>query len=93
MTDPTRGRGSNNTNVLDLIISNNDDIIGDVENLSPLGRSDHCMLTFEIMCTIKLNNYTKRRKYYKNADFDGMRIEFSKINWNTKFKDSDNNVN
>ena len=60
VTDPTRGRGSNNPNVLDLTISNDDEIIGDVENFNPFGRSDHCILTFEIMCTIKLNNYTKR---------------------------------
>ena len=60
---------------------------------SPLGRSDHCILTFLILCTIKLNNYTERRKYNKNADFDRMRIEFSKIDWKTKFKDSDTNVN
>ena len=26
VTDPTRGRGSNNTNVLDLILLNDDDI-------------------------------------------------------------------
>ena len=45
------------------------------------------------MCTFKLNNYTKRRKYYKKKDFDRMRIEFSKIDWKTKFKDSDTNVN
>ena len=45
------------------------------------------------MYTIKLNNYTKRRKYYKNADFYRMRIEFSKIDWKTKFKDSHTNVN
>ena len=64
VTDPTRGRGSNNPNVLDLILSNDDDIIGDVEYFSPLGRSNHCIPTFLIMCTIKLNNYTKlfRRK-------------------------------
>ena len=76
VTDPTRGRGSNDPNVLELILSNDEDIIGDVENLNQLGRSDHCTLTFEILCTIKLNNYTNRRKYYKNADFDRMRIEF-----------------
>ena len=92
VTDPTRGRGSNNPNILDLILSNDEDIIGVVESLSPLGRSDHCILTFEILCTIKLNNYTKRRKYYKNADFDRMRIEFSKIVWKTNFKNSDTNV-
>ena len=90
MTDPTRGRGSNNPNVLDLILSHDDEIIyiyiyiwsepsvrristsvsivctvvdeiiGDVEYINPLGRSDHCILI--MLCTIKLNNYTKRRK-------------------------------
>ena len=43
VADPTTGRGSNNPNVLDLILSNDDDIIGDIENLSPLGRSDNCI--------------------------------------------------
>ena len=78
VTDPTRGRGSNNPNVLDLILSNDEDIIGVVVNLCPLGRSDHCILTCEILRIIKLNNYTKskRRKYYKNEYFDRMRIEF-----------------
>ena len=69
VTYPTRSRGSNDLNVLDLIMSNDEDIVEDVENLSPLGRSEYCILTFEIMCTVKLNNYTKRRKYYQNADF------------------------
>ena len=90
MSDPTRG--SNNPNVLDLILSNDDDII-EVENLSPLGRSDHCILTFEILCTVKLNNYSKRRKSYKNVDFNTLRIELSNIHWEFKFKYSDNNVN
>ena len=41
------------------------------------------------MCTIKINNYTKKR----NADFDIMRIEFSKIDWKTKFKHPNTNLN
>ena len=65
VTDPTRGRGSNKPNVLDLILSNDDDIIGEVEYFSTLGRSDHCVLTFDILCTVKLNYYTKRRQFKK----------------------------
>ena len=30
VTYPTRGRGSNNLNVLGLIISNDEDILGDI---------------------------------------------------------------
>ena len=47
VSDPTRGQVSSNPNVLDLILAN-DDIIGGAENLSPLERSNHSILTFDI---------------------------------------------
>ena len=37
VTGQTRGGGSINPNVLNLILSNDDDIIGDIEYLSSLG--------------------------------------------------------
>ena len=51
--NPTRGRDTTNTNLLDLILSNKEDNIGEIEYLSPLGKSDHCVITFNILCSYK----------------------------------------
>ena len=41
--NPTRVRGQNEPHVLDLVLTD-DEIIDDIEYLSPLGKSDHAVL-------------------------------------------------
>ena len=43
----TRGRNSDNPSLLDLVLSNNDDLIDNVSLLPPLGKSDHS--TIEVL--------------------------------------------
>ena len=93
VSNPTRGRGTTNTNLLDLILSNEEDNIGEIEYLSPLGKSDHCVITFNILCKVITNKYTKKRKLFNKANYEGMRKECSDINWEEKFKDCKDNVN
>ena len=38
---PTRGRGSDTPNLLDLIMTNGEQMITDIDHQSPLGKSDH----------------------------------------------------
>ena len=38
---PTRGRINQQSNTLDLIFTNEEDMVLDIENWSPLGKSDH----------------------------------------------------
>ncbi len=78
---PTRGRGINNPNVLDLIITNNITEINNLEYLSPLGKSDHCVLQFSIICDIKLQPYSKTKKYYDKADYTDIKNLLPAINW------------
>jgi hypothetical protein len=44
---PTRARNNNTPHILDLIITNSD-FISDIENNSPLGKSDHSVLNFAV---------------------------------------------
>ena len=39
------------------------------------------------------NNNIKGRNIYKKTDFESIRIEFSNIDWKTKFNYSDKNIN
>ena len=52
VSNPTRRRDTTNTNLLDLILSNKEDNIEEIEYLSPLGKSDHCVITFNILCKV-----------------------------------------
>jgi endonuclease/exonuclease/phosphatase family metal-dependent hydrolase len=44
---PTRGRNSQQPHVLDLLFTNEEGMVSDIEYLSPLGKSDHCIITYK----------------------------------------------
>ena len=55
---PTRVREGTIPSLLDLVITNNEELIGPIGYDSPLGGSDHCLLKFELQqetCTITDN--------------------------------------
>ena len=44
---PTRWRGTDTPHVLDLVFTNEENMISELGYLSPLGKSDHCVLQFQ----------------------------------------------
>ena len=50
------------------------------------------MSLYSIFCA-KLYKYTKKWKLFNKANYEGMRKEFSDIDWEEKFKDCKDNVN
>ena len=72
----TRGRNSDNPSLLDLVLSNNDDLIDNVSLLPHLGKSDHS--TIEVLVNYSSNNSTDKFYLdYNNANFDSMRNIFN----------------
>ena len=55
-TEPTRGRGTNEPSVLDLIMTDEEGMIEDMQHKTPLGKRNHCMINFQFKC------YTERSK-------------------------------
>lgn len=47
---PTRGRGSDNPSVIDLVLTSEEEIISELNINPPLGKSDHSVIDF--ICTI-----------------------------------------
>ena len=80
ITKPTRTRGTDRANVLDLIISN-DENITDLEYQSPLGKSDHSVLVFQYNCNVMLKDSVKEISMYNKANFKEMAKEMDNINW------------
>lgn len=74
---PTHSRN----NILDLVLCNDDSVIS-IDNLGPLGNSDH------VMMMINTNHFMKReaikdyvRYDWNKADYGNMKNELNRINW------------
>ena len=78
---PTRWRGNDNLNILDLIITNNFESVENIEYQSPLGKSDHCVITFDYVCQTSIKSGDKTRKCYKKANFEQIKKELNDIDW------------
>jgi len=76
VTFPTRARGTNTPHTLDLIISNGN-LVFDVSNMSPLGKSDHSVVT--CTCKIKLETCIEEKFRYDKGDYEGLRLSISSL--------------
>jgi len=78
VTEPTRYRGSNVPSLLDLVISDGD-FVADLDYLSPVGKSDHCVLSFH--CAVTVENVDNTHKYsYSKGNYEKFRA-FMDRNW------------
>ena len=81
----TRVRGGDTPSLLDLVITNIENMVNKLEFLSPLGRSDHCIITFEIECSGKRTSSTVSRPMYDRGNYTKMKEDLS-INWKQTFE-------
>ena len=70
--EPTRSRGMDEPSTLDLIFTNEDSQVHQLDHCSPLGKSDHCVLSFSFQCYIDFVVPTTRFRY-ESGDFNAMR--------------------
>ena len=65
----TRQRGGDTPSCLDLVFSNDENIIKDIEYLAPLGKSDHCVLKFNV--DLKISPFPpKISVQYEKGDYN-----------------------
>ncbi len=78
---PTRWRGTDTPNLLDLILTSEDDMIEEIHYESPLGKSDHCVLTFQFKCYAEIKERIKRVTCYDKANYEEISEEIKKVHW------------
>ena len=62
------GRGSDMPHLLDLVITNNEQMITDIDHITPpLGKSDHSIFSLKLNCYSKINTYSKLKIYYEKV--------------------------
>ena len=76
--NPTRCRGSNEPSILDLVLTDGD-FLNTIDYLSPLGKSDHSLLS--ITCDFSTSNKMFGEQFnYSKGDYDNLR-NFMDIDW------------
>ena len=74
--EPTRGN-----NILDLVICNEPELIGEIEVIDSLSSSDHQMITWKAYFGDGRKEFERKRLDYRRADFEGMRKELRETDW------------
>ncbi len=83
--EPTRWRNGQRSNTLDLIFTNKDSLVSDIQIRSPIGKSDHGVVIFKVLCDTKDVSSSTTRYQYEKANIAGMKQDLS-IDWEEEFK-------
>ncbi len=78
---PTHFRGDQRANTLDLLITNEENMIDSLSYEAPLGKSHHVCLNFKYRCYCTVKNNLKQRFILDKGDYSGMKSCLSEINW------------
>jgi len=81
VTQPTHYRSDQTPNTLDLVLTNEPDMVNAIEHNAPLGKSHHCVLNFTFNCYFVAGGNQRPIPMYDKADFVQMRKELGEINW------------
>ena len=92
ITRPTRVRGTDEPSTLDLLITNDEKMIPEIHYLSPLGKSDHATLLFDLACYSVRKSYITKKYYYDKADYTAMKRYLQSIDWGKEL-DNTNDIN
>ena len=76
----TRQRGSDAPSLLDLVITNEENLINKLEFLAPLGKSDHSVLSFDIVCEEEAPPPVIKAVYEK-GDYVRFEQMMNEVNW------------
>ena len=88
----TRQRGGNNPSLLDIILTNEENFISNIEYIGPLGKSDHSIIKFETPFTSP-KPQSKIKIVYEKGDYAAFDQYMAKIDWNKEFNKYPKDVN
>ena len=78
ITQPTRHRHGQNANILDLVITNGEDMINNLEYCLGLGMSDHLCISFKLIVHTEPDAKADPKFRYHKGDYDGLKTVYRK---------------
>ena len=83
---PTHIRGDSVGNTLDLIMTNEENMVQNLEHEAPLGKSDHMVLQFSFCAYMDKSVQHSRKYIYSKGDYESMRKDLAAIDWSDTAK-------
>ena len=80
---PTRFRNNQIPSALDWVLTDKEDSITHLEVTSPIGKSDHAVITFNINVATSYDSERTYHAYYK-GNYENIRQDMSQIDWHTE---------
>ena len=81
INDPTRFRAQQNPSLLDLILTNDSNIINDIKIGDAFGKSDHCRIEFNVKNNHKPKVVNKHKFNYRKMMDEIFKNEMNQVNW------------
>ena len=82
VTCNTRYRNDQLPSCLDLILSDSEEIVENVESRSHLGASDHISLVFEVLTAVNGKSNSSPRPNFFKGDYNAINRFLESVNWN-----------
>ena len=79
--EPTRYRFQNDPNVLDLILTNEEDMVSNLIYKPGLGKSDHVILELTYNCYIESSNYTYNKFNFFKGNYNEITNKLQETSW------------
>ena len=83
--EATRSRIGQRSNVLDLVLTNREDLISEMSTECGLGKSDHHAIIVKVMLCVKPTEKDPRYNFMK-ANFEEINKELGSVNWESEFE-------
>ena len=81
VTEPTQYRFDTDPHILDLVLTNEEEMVDNMTYLHGLGKSDHTCILFDILCYTKKQNKSFEAFDFKKANFDELINKLEAIDW------------
>ena len=81
----TRFRDNQRPSMLYLVFSSDELLVCNFEQLSPIGKSDHVSIIFNIDCSHQNGNHRGVAYAYDKGNYNAMNEELSLVDWDLEF--------
>jgi hypothetical protein len=79
--NPTHSRRNQTENILDLVITNEEGMVDDIQYEAPLGKSDHLVLKFNFLCNKEIQSSKSSKFSFHKGNYTALSEEMSKYEW------------
>lgn len=81
VSEPTHYRAQQKANILDLVMTNEEGMVGHIEHSEPIGKSHHMVLSWKVNCYTEQLKSRVTKYCYDKGNFNEMRKNLAAMDW------------